>query len=91
MNDAAKTPGQSLATTSCGKSRRKLLEILKHRPAPALQPAQRRTVYWRGKDCGRLGGVAPRKAESGPLCVTDVVQTDGMSELRKEPLHDSTR
>src|ERR1700736_6614223 len=41
MNDAAKTPCQSFATTSCGKSRRKLLEMIKHRPE---QPFSQRSI-----------------------------------------------
>ena len=41
MNDAAKTPGQSFATTTCGKSRRKFLEMIQHRPE---QPFGQRSV-----------------------------------------------
>jgi hypothetical protein len=90
MNDAAKTPCQSFATTSCAKSRRKLLELIKHRPE---QPFSQRSVavfIGVGKivAAGRSRSAQARKrAAVHPQCVTDVVQTDGVSQLCKEHTH----
>src|SRR6266404_1296584 len=90
MNDAAKAPGQSLATTSCGKSRRKLLEMIKHRPEQPF--SQRSVALFIG--VGEIVATRRRRSAQGrkraavqPQCVTDVVQTDGMSQLCKEHTH----
>jgi hypothetical protein len=90
MNDPPKTPGQSFATTTCGKSRRKLLQMIKHRPE---EPFSQRSVAMligmgkivaAGRSCPAQAGKRPAVH---PQCVTDVVQTDGVSQLRKEHTH----
>jgi hypothetical protein len=87
MNDTPKTPGQSFATASCGKSRRKFLQVIKHRPE---QPFSQRSVAMfigMGKivTARRSRPAQGRKRTAvQPQRVTDIVQTDGVSQLRKE-------
>jgi hypothetical protein len=67
MNDPSKTPGQSLATTSCGKSRRKLLQVIKHRPEQAFSQRSLGLFIGVGKNVAARRSRAAQ-AESGPLC-----------------------
>jgi len=90
MNDAPKTPGQSFATTSCGKSGRKFLQVIKHRPEQPFSQRGVATLIGVGKIIATRRGVAPRKAKSGPLCNRSASQTSfrpGVSQLRKEHTH----
>jgi hypothetical protein len=90
MNDAPKTPGQSFTTASYGKSRRKLLQVIKHRPEQSFGQSSVAALIGVGKivttrsACPAQGR---KRAAVKPQRVTDVVQTDGMSQLRKEHTH----
>jgi hypothetical protein len=78
MNDTTKTPCYSFTPTSDSKSREKAFGGDRALPRTALQLAQHRGAYWRGERLLRLGTVAPRKAESGPLCNRSASQTSLM-------------
>src|SRR5208283_1165603 len=87
MNDATKTPSQSFPPTSNAKSRRKLLEVIKHRPEQPF--SQRRVAALIG--VGKI--IAARRSRPAqarkrpavePQRVTDVVKTDGVGQLPKE-------
>ena len=87
MNDVPETPGQSFAATSCGKSRRKFLQVIKHRPEQPLSQCSVATLIGVGKIIAtrRSRPTHGRKrAAVQPQRVTDVVQTNGVSQLRKE-------
>src|SRR4029077_1690167 len=77
-------------STSCGKSRRKLLEMIKHRPEQPFSQPSVAALIGVGKivAAGRSRSAQGRKrAAVQSQRVTDVVQTDGMSQLPKEHTH----
>src|ERR1700741_5274924 len=90
MNDATKTPGQSLPPTPRCKSGRKPLQVLEHCPEQAFSQCSLAMFIGVGKivAAGRGCSAQGRKrAAVQSQCVTDVVQTDGVSQLRKEHTH----
>ena len=87
MNDATKTPSQSFTPTSSAKSRRKLLEVIKHCPEQPFSQRSVAALIGVGKivAAGRSRPAQARKRPAvQPQRVTDVVQTDGVGQLPKE-------
>jgi hypothetical protein len=87
MNDAAKTPGQSLTPTSSAKSRRKLLQVFEHRPEQPF--CQRRVTALIGM--GKIVATRSSRPAQGrkraavqSQRVADIIEADGVSQLREE-------
>src|SRR5262245_27890300 len=87
MNNAPETTSQPFASTSCAKSRRKLLQMLEHRPEQPLSQRSVAALISMGKVVAtRSSGSAQgrKRAAVQSQGVTDVIKADGVRRLRKE-------
>src|SRR6516225_12193231 len=76
-----------LPRSSCGKSRRKLLEMIQHCPEQPFSERSIAALIGVGKivTAGRSRPAQGRKWTAvQPQRITDVIQTDGVGQLRKE-------
>ena len=90
MNNAPETTSQPFTSSSYAKSRRKLLQVLEHRPEQPFSQRSVATLIGMGKVVAtRSSGSSQGRKRTAvqPQRVTDVVQTDGMSQLCKEHTH----
>src|SRR6516162_9505584 len=87
MNNAPETTSQPFTSSSRAKSRSKLLQVLEHRPEQPFGQRSVATLIGMGKVVAtRSSGSAQgrKRAAVQSQRVTDVVQADGVSQLRKE-------
>src|SRR6516165_6520643 len=87
MNNAPETTSQPFTSSSYAKSRRKLLQVLEHRPEQPFSQRSVATLIGMGKVVAtRSSGSAQgrKRAAMQSQRVTDVIQADSVSQLRKQ-------